>query len=86
MALNWIGENILGNDYDDHEGGGGNDSGAGSGAGSGSGSDDWVMQGHNWRRAIWTECAELMNELDWKWWKNNLSLSTWVRPLLGRTP
>ena len=30
---------------------------------------DWRMQGFEWYRAIWIECAELMDHFGWKWWK-----------------
>lgn len=30
---------------------------------------DWRNQGFAWYRAIWTECAELMDHYGWKWWK-----------------
>lgn len=29
----------------------------------------WRQQGFAWHRAIWTECAELMDHYGWKWWK-----------------
>ncbi len=29
----------------------------------------WRQQGFAWYRAIWTECAELMEHYGWKWWK-----------------
>lgn len=29
----------------------------------------WRLQGYPWHRAIWTECAELMDHHGWKWWK-----------------
>lgn len=29
----------------------------------------WQDQGFQWYRAIWTECAELMDHHGWKWWK-----------------
>lgn len=29
----------------------------------------WQEQGYEWYRAIWTECAELMDHHGWKWWK-----------------
>ena len=29
----------------------------------------WREQGFEWYRAIWTECAELMDHFGWKWWK-----------------
>jgi dimeric dUTPase (all-alpha-NTP-PPase superfamily) len=30
---------------------------------------DWRNQGFAWHRAIWIECAELMEHHGWKWWK-----------------
>jgi len=30
---------------------------------------DWRQQGYDWYRAIWVECAELMDHYGWKWWK-----------------
>lgn len=30
---------------------------------------DWKNQGYEWYRAIWIECAELMDHFGWKWWK-----------------
>ena len=30
---------------------------------------DWRTQGFEWYRAIWVECAELMDHFGWKWWK-----------------
>lgn len=30
---------------------------------------DWVNQRFDWFRAIWIECAELMDKIGWKWWK-----------------
>lgn len=29
----------------------------------------WQQQGYEWYRAIWVECAELMDHYGWKWWK-----------------
>ena len=29
----------------------------------------WRDQGFAWYRAIWVECAELMDHYGWKWWK-----------------
>lgn len=29
----------------------------------------WRQQGYAWHRAIWVECAELMDHFGWKWWK-----------------
>ncbi len=33
----------------------------------------WRTQGYEWYRAIWVECAELMDHYGWKWWKNQPS-------------
>lgn len=30
---------------------------------------EWRHQGFEWYRAIWIECAELMDHHGWKWWK-----------------
>jgi dimeric dUTPase (all-alpha-NTP-PPase superfamily) len=30
---------------------------------------DWRAAQHPWYRAIWTECAELLDHHGWKWWK-----------------
>jgi dimeric dUTPase (all-alpha-NTP-PPase superfamily) len=30
----------------------------------------WQDQGFEWYRAIWVECAELMDHYGWKWWKH----------------
>jgi dimeric dUTPase (all-alpha-NTP-PPase superfamily) len=30
---------------------------------------DWQNQGFEWYRAIWIECAELLDHYGWKWWK-----------------
>lgn len=30
---------------------------------------EWRQQNYAWYRAIWTECAELMDHYGWKWWK-----------------
>jgi len=30
---------------------------------------DWREKGHPWFRAIWTECAEMLDHVGWKWWK-----------------
>jgi dimeric dUTPase (all-alpha-NTP-PPase superfamily) len=29
----------------------------------------WQTQGYEWYRAIWVECAELLDHYGWKWWK-----------------
>lgn len=29
----------------------------------------WMQQGYEWYRAIWIECAELMDHQGYKWWK-----------------
>ena len=30
---------------------------------------DWKTQNFEWYRAIWVECAELLDHYGWKWWK-----------------
>lgn len=30
---------------------------------------DWREQGFEWYRAIWIECAEMLDHYGWKWWK-----------------
>ena len=30
---------------------------------------DWRQAGNAWYRAIWTECAEMLDHYGWKWWK-----------------
>jgi dimeric dUTPase (all-alpha-NTP-PPase superfamily) len=32
----------------------------------------WRDQGNEWYRAIWVECAELMDHYGWKWWKKQI--------------
>ncbi len=33
---------------------------------------DWLQRGREWYRAIWIECAELMDHYGgWKWWKSS---------------
>ena len=29
----------------------------------------WARQGHRYYRAVWVECAELLDHFGWKWWK-----------------
>ena len=31
---------------------------------------DWREAGNAWYRAIWTECAEMLDHYGWKWWKH----------------
>ena len=31
---------------------------------------NWREQGFPWYRAIWVECAELLDHYGWKWWKH----------------
>lgn len=31
--------------------------------------DNWQQQNFEWYRAIWVECAELLDHYGWKWWK-----------------
>jgi dimeric dUTPase (all-alpha-NTP-PPase superfamily) len=33
----------------------------------------WRDQGHAYYRAIWVECAELLDHFGWKWWKHQRS-------------
>jgi len=30
----------------------------------------WYDQGFEWYRAIWVECAEMLDHYGWKWWKH----------------
>jgi dimeric dUTPase (all-alpha-NTP-PPase superfamily) len=30
---------------------------------------EWERQGHAYYRAVWVECAELLDHYGWKWWK-----------------
>ena len=32
---------------------------------------DWRRAGNAWYRAIWTECAEMLDHYGWKWWKHH---------------
>jgi len=34
---------------------------------------DWRQAGNAWYRAIWTECAEMLDHYGWKWWKQQQS-------------
>lgn len=31
--------------------------------------EKWFSQGFEWSRAIWVECAEMLDHYGWKWWK-----------------
>ncbi len=31
---------------------------------------DWRQADNEWYRAIWTECAEMLDHYGWKWWKH----------------
>jgi dimeric dUTPase (all-alpha-NTP-PPase superfamily) len=31
---------------------------------------DWRQASNEWYRAIWTECAEMLDHYGWKWWKH----------------
>lgn len=33
---------------------------------------EWRKQNNPWFRAIWTECAEMMDHHGWKWWKKQV--------------
>lgn len=30
---------------------------------------EWLDQGYEYYRAVWVECAELLDHFGWKWWK-----------------
>jgi dimeric dUTPase (all-alpha-NTP-PPase superfamily) len=63
--------------------------------------ENWRDQNLPWNRAIWTECAELLESMNWKWWKedpidmNNIrvelvdiwhfGMSTWLQKELSHT-
>jgi len=32
--------------------------------------EQWFEQGFEWYRAIWIECAEMLEHYGWKWWKH----------------
>ncbi len=32
---------------------------------------EWAGQGHEYYRAVWVECAELLDHFGWKWWKRH---------------
>ena len=32
---------------------------------------EWAKQGHEYYRAVWVECAELLDHFGWKWWKRH---------------
>ena len=34
---------------------------------------DWKEQGYDYYRAIWVECAEMLDHFGWKWWKKQES-------------
>ena len=33
-------------------------------------SETWRTNGYEWYRAIWVECAEMLDHHGWKWWKH----------------
>ncbi|MGB1199894.1 MAG: dUTP diphosphatase, partial [Thalassotalea sp.] len=33
-------------------------------------SDSWRDNNYEWYRAIWVECAEMLDHHGWKWWKH----------------
>ena len=33
-------------------------------------SDTWRENNYEWYRAIWVECAEMLDHYGWKWWKH----------------
>ena len=34
---------------------------------------DWRNQGFEYYRAVWVECAELLDHFGWKWWKQQVT-------------
>ena len=32
---------------------------------------EWAGEGHEYYRAVWVECAELLDHFGWKWWKRH---------------
>lgn len=34
--------------------------------------EDWIEAGYPWLRAAWIECAELMDYVNFKWWKKQI--------------
>lgn len=32
--------------------------------------ENWLQQNFEWYRAIWIECAEMLDHYGWKWWKH----------------
>jgi len=34
---------------------------------------EWRTQGHPYYRAVWVECAELLDHYGWKWWKHQVT-------------
>lgn len=33
--------------------------------------EDWREQNFAWHRAVWIECAEMLDHYGWKWWKKH---------------
>lgn len=33
---------------------------------------EWRSQGYEYYRAVWVECAELLDHFGWKWWKHQV--------------
>jgi hypothetical protein len=38
--------------------------------------NQWKDAGQAWHRAIWMECAEMLDREDWKWWKAPLKFDS----------
>ena len=34
---------------------------------------EWRTQGYEYYRAVWVECAELLDHFGWKWWKKQVA-------------
>lgn len=43
---------------------------------------DWRKKNFPWRRAVWLECAELMESLPWKWWVKKNEEPDWDNILI----
>ena len=39
----------------------------------------WASQGHEYYRAVWVECAELLDHFGWKWWKKSAANTEQVK-------
>ena len=44
---------------------------------------DWRQADNAWYRAIWTECAEMLDHYGWKWWKHQQPDLEQVQLIIG---